>query len=471
MAGLGDWADAGRDALGRIGEAARGLLAPELRLGVTGLRRSGKTVFVTSVLDNLLKAGRLPFLDAVAEGRYRAAQLRPQPDWAVPRFAYERHLAALTAAEPDWPAATSAVSEIRLAVRFESGSMIRRNLPAAPTLTLDIVDYPGEWLIDLGLLDQDFETWSRTTLDLAAREPRRSLAAEWVAALAGTDPAAPFSEGEGRRLGDLYASYLRACRDAPTAHLSLLQPGRFLEPGELEGSPMLTFCPLPAAAGRAGRGSLHATFSARFEAYKRKVVQVFFAEHFRRLDRQVVLVDLLGALNAGPAALDDMRAALDQILGAFRHGRAGWLARLTGGRIDRVLFAATKADHVASNQHGNLKSLLAGFVAERARAVRFQGAEVECMALAAVKCTETVTTEHDGRQLYCVQGIPLGRDRPTVLFPGELPDHPGRIGPDDLGRFSFLSFRPPPGLGRDGRGLPNIRLDTALQYLIGDRLA
>ena len=471
MTGLGGWADAGRDALGRIGDAARGLVRPELRLGVTGLRRSGKTVFVTSVLDNLLKAGRLPFLDAVAEGRYRAAQLKPQPDWAVPRFAYEEHLAALTGPDPRWPAATSAVSEIRVAVRFVSGSMLRRNLQAEPTLTLDIVDYPGEWLIDLGLLDQDFAAWSRTTLDLAGRGPRRELAADWRAALAGHDPAAPFAEEDGRRLAELYTTYLRACRDAPTAHLSLLQPGRFLEPGEMAGSPVLTFCPLPQPAGRAGRDSLHGVFAARFEAYKRTVVRRFFAQHFARLDRQVILVDLLGALNAGPAALDDMRAALDQILGAFRHGRAGWLGRLLGGRIDRVLFAATKADHVASNQHGNLRSLLAGFVAERTRAIRFQGAEVECLALASVKCTETVMTEHDGRQLHCVQGIPVGRDRPTVLFPGELPDHPGRIGPDDVGRFAFMSFQPPPGLGRDGRGLPNIRLDAALQYLIGDRLA
>jgi predicted YcjX-like family ATPase len=467
---LADWTQAGREAMDRLGGAARNLVEPELRLGVTGLRRSGKTVFLTAVVDNLLKAGRLPFLDAVSEGRYRAARLRPQPDLSVPRFAYEDHLAELHADPPRWPEATRGVGEVRLDLRFEPGSALLRSVRSTSTLTLDLIDYPGEWLLDLGLLDQDFEGWSRATLDMAGKGPRAALAADWLAALAEADPAAPADEARARGLAGLYTRYLVACRDS-SAHLSLLQPGRFLEPGEMAGAPVLTFCPLPPGGGRASRGSLRAVFEERFEGYKRTVVRRFFAEHFARLDRQVVLIDLLGALNAGPAALDDMRAALDQTLAAFRHGRAGWLARILGGRIDRVLFAATKADHVASSQHGNLRALLSGFVAERARAIRFEGAGVETLALASVKCTETVMTEHEGRQLYCVQGIPKGRDRPTVLFPGELPDHPGRIGPDDAGRFNFLEFRPPPGLGRDGRGLPNVRLDAALQYLIGDRLA
>ena len=39
----------------------------------------------------------------------------------------------------------------------------------------------------------------------------------------------------------------------------------------------------------------------RYEAYKDVVVRPFFRDHFARLDRQIVLVDVLAALNAGPA--------------------------------------------------------------------------------------------------------------------------------------------------------------------------
>jgi predicted YcjX-like family ATPase len=67
-----------------------------------------------------------------------------------------------------------------------------------------------------------------------------------------------------------------------------------------------------------------------------------------------------------------------------------------------------------------------------------------------------------------VKGIPVGRSKPTVLFPGELPESLADLAEP---RHRFLRFEPPPGLGRDGRGFENARLDQALQFLIGDRLA
>jgi len=66
-----------------------------LRLGVTGLSRAGKTVFITALVNNLVARTRLPVLAASAEGRIVSATLEPQPDDAVPRFAYEDHLASL----------------------------------------------------------------------------------------------------------------------------------------------------------------------------------------------------------------------------------------------------------------------------------------------------------------------------------------------------------------------------------------
>ena len=41
----------------------------------------------------------------------------------------------------------------------------------------------------------------------------------------------------------LFTEYLRSCRDERFA-MSLLPPGRFLMPGNLAGSPALTFAPL-----------------------------------------------------------------------------------------------------------------------------------------------------------------------------------------------------------------------------------
>ena len=79
------------DVAGRVSEA---LFEPVIRLGVTGLSRAGKTVFITSLVANLLDRGRMPGLAAAADGRIVAAFLQPQPDDTVPRFDYETHLGA-----------------------------------------------------------------------------------------------------------------------------------------------------------------------------------------------------------------------------------------------------------------------------------------------------------------------------------------------------------------------------------------
>ena len=85
----------------------------------------------------------------------------------------------------------------------------------------------------------------------------------------------------------------------------------------------------------------------RYEAYKTHVVRPFFREHFARLDRQIVLVDVLAALNAGPEAVRDLEARADRRSSAASGpGRAAGWSSLFAPRIDRILFAATKADHL-----------------------------------------------------------------------------------------------------------------------------
>ncbi|MEL7395139.1 MAG: YcjX family protein, partial [Pseudomonadota bacterium] len=93
------------------------LFEPVIRLGVTGLSRAGKTVFITSLVANLMDRGRMPGLLAARDGRVDAAFLQPQPNDTLPRFEYEAHLGALTGPEPHWPESTRSVSELRLSLR------------------------------------------------------------------------------------------------------------------------------------------------------------------------------------------------------------------------------------------------------------------------------------------------------------------------------------------------------------------
>ncbi len=166
---------------------------PVIRLGVTGLARSGKTVFITSLVANLMDRGRMPGLLAASEGRISAAFLQPQPDDTVPRFDYESHLGDLTARTPQWPDSTRAVSELRLSLRVRPSGLLA-GLQGPRTVHLDIVDYPGEWLLDLALLDKSYSDWSAEVLK---RITPRTQAADYLTLAQNTD--ASRAAGRSRR--------------------------------------------------------------------------------------------------------------------------------------------------------------------------------------------------------------------------------------------------------------------------------
>ncbi len=165
---FGDIADGLTRGIERVGDTVSGaLFEPVIRLGVTGLSRAGKTVFITSLVANLIDRGRMPQLAAAAGGRIQTAYLQPQPDDTVPRFDYETHLGQLTAAKPVWPASTRAVSQLRLSLKVQRAGLVG-GLQGPRTVHLDIVDYPGEWLLDLELLDLSYPAWDERTFERIA---------------------------------------------------------------------------------------------------------------------------------------------------------------------------------------------------------------------------------------------------------------------------------------------------------------
>lgn len=467
-----------------------GFFNPTIRLGVTGLSRAGKTVFITALIHGLTRGGRFPVFEPYASGRIARARLEPQPDDAVPRFAYEDHVRTLIE-ERRWPSSTVDISELRLVIDYQ------RQNGADRTLTIDIVDYPGEWLLDLPLLAKSYEQWSAESLALSREGPRLKLAAPWHQHLAMLSAEGRENEQAALTSARLFTDYLRACRDERFA-MSLLPPGRFLMPGNMAGTPALTFAPLDVAAdGTAPDGSLWAMMKRRYEAYKDVVVRPFFRDHFARLDRQIVLVDALAAFNAGPEALHDLEAALTGILDCFRIGRSTLLSNLFRPRIDRILFAATKADHLHHVSHDRLEAVLRRAVARAVGRAEVSGAAIDVVALAAVRATREATVTRGRDKLPSITGTPapgeiangetFDGESEVATFPGDLPDNPEELfngnfrglssTASDKADFRFLRFRPPrlaqEGLERvagEEPSLPHIRLDRALQFLIGDRL-
>ncbi|OON41178.1 hypothetical protein BTJ39_04200 [Izhakiella australiensis] len=445
-----------------------------LRLAVTGLSRSGKTAFITSLVNQLLSlnaGARLPLFSAAREGRLLGVKRVPQRDFGIPRFSYDQGLAQLYGEPPAWPTPTSGVSEVRLALRFRSRESLLCHFLDTSTLYLEIVDYPGEWLLDLPMLAQDYLSWSRQMTGLLQGE-RATLAQAWRTSCASLDPLAPADESQLAHIAAQWTTYLHQCKQQG---MHFIQPGRFVLPGDMAGAPALQFFPWPQADESTQTRLMQADDStnigmlrARYQYYCQQVVKGFYRNHFLRFDRQIVLVDCLQPLNSGPQAFNDMRFALTQLMQSFSYGQRTLFRRLFSPVIDKLLFAATKADHVTADQHANLVSLLQQLVQDAWQNAAFEGISVDCMGLAAVQATQSGLVELQGEKIPALRGHRLSDDAPLTFYPGEVP---ARLpGPDFWQRqgFQFELFRPQ-RFDVD-KPLPHIRMDAVMEFLLGDKL-
>ncbi len=439
-----------------------------MRLAVTGLSRAGKTVFLTSLVANLLAAGRgartLPALEAACGGRLRGARLVPAGIEAMPRFDAPGHIAALAADPPRWPARTEDLASLELRLEVDPAGLLgklRDTLTGGRSVTLDVLDYPGEWLLDLPMLGQDYADWSAATL-ARLRRGRRAAAAGRFLAFADALPAtAPAEDGLVRQGWALYRDALRDCRDR--LGFRFLQPGRALAPGPRGEAPLLWFFPLPHASG----GELAGLMARRHAAYLADQRAGFFDPFFRRFHRQVVLVDALGALHAGEEVFADTAEALAAIASSLRGG-GGLLDLLTGQGVRRVAFAATKADHVPGRARDALLGLLGDLVGRDPAGPL--GAETSVHAVAAIRCTEDDVAVLEGRPVAAVRGLLLESGRSARVYPGEVPLRRPDPAFWEHAFFEMPVFQPPRLAADGGLGVPHLGMDALLARLVGDLL-
>ena len=439
-----------------------------LRIGVTGLARSGKTVLLTALAAALLaRDGRS---GGPLSGRIRRARLAPSGAASLPRFDQARHLAALAADPPRWPERTDAVS--LLALDLELGEAAGYNPLPPRRLHLELLDYPGEWLLDLPLIGQSFETWSAGVLARLQQPSLAPITHDFLAFAHGLPALASADESLAEAGHRLYRGMLGRLRDE--AGLSMLQPGRFLMAAPGASPPWERFFPSAGSAGSSG--TLHALLRSRYDAYVDAVQSGLVSPLFGDMDRLVVLADLLGALHTGPEAFADVRAALTAASAALRWN-GSWLdafaslarLRLPPRVIRRVAFAATKADHVADRQRGNLAGLMARMTEMPADAAGLS-ASTAAFAIASARCTEDFVWTLEGHPVSAVRGRVLGERQLTRSYPGEVPDRP----PDAAfwaHPFLNLPAFEPVRLPEGGRlGVPNIGLDALLGFLLEDVL-
>jgi predicted YcjX-like family ATPase len=184
----------------------------------------------------------------------------------------------------------------------------------------------------------------------------------------------------------------------------------------------------------------------------------------------VVLADLLTALASGHDAFADTQAALSAAAGALRW-QSSWMESVTAllslrwppPVIRRVAYAATKADHVAARQRGNLRSLM------KVLTERETEMASAWFALASIRCTEDASWQLGGRSVSAVRGRVAGQGV-ALSYPGEVPDQP----PDDAfwshKFFALPDFEPTRLPNARRLGVPQIELDALLAFLLDDVL-
>lgn len=438
--------------LEHLQQQAGRLSGQTVRVGVTGLSGAGKTTFITSLINQLenhqrgLLSRRRPF--------DRLVSVRWQRDQVEQPFAYLQALEALSAQPPHWPLSTSDLSRVVIDLQFRPQGMFK-TLQGLRHVRLELLDYPGEWLLDLPLLGLGYGQWCEQISALLAAEPRASLAGDLWQRLQAIDPASPCDPVQLEQLTSEWTAFLLRCRSE--AGLSRNQPGRFMLPGSGIAPQMLMFVPLPRAnhytEGPAGSWWEHCR--TRFDYYRDFVVKGFYDQHFSRLDRQILLVDMLAPMQSGQTALRDLQQALEEVLGSFRYGQNSFFQRLFKPRIARMAVCATKVDQVAPAQQRALQQCLEDLVTDSLSEVRHGGVQVQGFPLAAIRAAE-----QDGETM--IGGL-VGQTAFIRYQPARIPEHL----PLDLQLKGpqLLHLRPPAGLHRN-KPFPHYRMDDLVGWIM-----
>lgn len=405
-------------------------MAMERRVGVVGLYHSGKTVFLTSLINHLREHN--PDLCAVGGGRARIEGFHElETGGAFAPFDYQRYRQALVE-RGVWPEKTRAVAEYRCGFRVagEGGG--------ARDVGLWFLDIPGERLADMFMAGQGYAQWSDQLLRFLElrpeyREPSRDYAAlldspqtDWPTLL----------HGYRTLLGRLICHYKPIV--TPSTFIVDVDGG-YPAAGDrsIERLAVTRFSGLAAdrqfapmhAEARTRWPQSAAAFAANFEGYKLKVLDPI-AGWLKRCDLLVILVDVTTVLAGGLGMYEGNRELLEHLLRAAEPGRDGWslianwLAKLfTLGRgglpaVEQVAFVATKADKVLRDDRQKMQGLLKDMTRKLTSGI--EGLTTTWAVCAAVDST---ADRGDGS----LEGFPmrLGQagpaDRPEVFSPSRLP--------------------------------------------------
>ncbi len=449
----------------------------ERRIGVLGPGWSGKTIFLTSLINHL--SCHDPRFFHVGSGR-ASADIRKyrklEHDRGWPEFEYDKFRERLV--HRRWPKKTRDCSQY--VCQFERTDWTFYNV------LLKFYDLPGERINDFAMLKEGSNTFAGWSDDFVKRLDRDISYADRF-------------EGYLKRLDDpdiseeqILHSYKVTLGRLRQAYKPYLSPSTFSL--DREGEPPATgrdpeqlaaeryvgvkpgdeFSPLPAEA-RKRHPQIAARFANCFDRYAQQVVEPLIGA-LRSCHGLVILVDVLQLLATDTATRDDYQELLRDMLRALDPKESLFLKGVRNATevllphgmrpswISRIAFVAPKADLVHPEDRNRLKHLLRTLVERDARDL--DGIKHDFFNVSAVRATEAVPggeakrllmgstmldaegkmLDPGSRQKYMVSALPdewqhhwrVG----DYVFPSVYPQIPPRrdCAPDHVGLDEVFNF-------------------------------
>ncbi len=422
------------------------------KIAITGLSRAGKTIFVTSLIDQLLHQKKITFV--ASKHKDFKVSLEP-PKRSAKRFDYYT-ISKNIKVHSKWPKGTDDITSTIL--EFEGKS--RFSMFGNSKFRIELIDYPGEWILDIAMLGLSYEEWSDKVI-VWMRNINEDLATKYLHEIQELTENSSGKELEHR----LHKQYSDMISYLKKNHYSNLTPGRFLMPSDLVGDPMLVFAPIHKSDS-----SLHHAFKKRYKTYLKEIVKEIQLEHFKGFDRQIVLIDIIEALQNGSQYYTDMKDGLRSMLSLYSHEDKNFISQFFSSSINKVTFVATKTDLVASSQHNNYLALLNEMVEDIRRDLNVSHIKTDTQVISAIKCTQTILKKHDGKTLSFIRGIDAKDNNVVEIYPGEMPSSfplPGEWDPDN---YAYEEFLPPKKSYKEGEPFDHIHMDRVIESIIGDLL-
>ena len=348
----------------------------KIKIAVTGLNRSGKTVFIASLINHLLSGKNLNRPSKFI------AKIKPHREQNIKEFDYYSIINTTRMTNPHWPQSTNNISKIEIEFEIKS----KNNFLPNSIVNLEIIDYPGEWLLDMQMLHLSFREWSEDFFLDVKKYRREALISEWINELRKYDLYG-FYEGEDiNTIINLYHKYLK---ESYQNGFSILQPGRVVQTNSTINKKLLEFTPLPTPKYMSPyEKSIYNLFEQRYNKYVDEVLKPFYENWFSQFDRQIILIDVLKNFQNGYDQFLDMQRAIKKIIQIYYYGEQSFLKHLIDKKINKVIFAGTKVDLLKPEQHQNYQKLLNQIIEDAKRELDVKGIKTQSLVFASVKTNE-----------------------------------------------------------------------------------